>query len=73
MAEAAAATSAPAANVKPTKPDQDVFNKDLAKAQKEHDDVMAKYVSASYLHPIGLLHALCTFPYHKHPTSSFSH
>ncbi|KAK4217799.1 hypothetical protein QBC37DRAFT_276373 [Rhypophila decipiens] len=43
MADTAAATTAPAANLKPTKPDQDAFNKALEKAKKEHDEVMTRF------------------------------
>jgi len=39
---------------KPEKPDEDVFRTAEKKAQKEHDDAQAKYVS----HPQALCYAL---------------
>lgn len=60
MAEAAAATPSPAANVKPTKPDQAAFDKAHAQAEKEYKDALNKYVSASVLHLIGWC-MCCTF------------
>lgn len=38
-------TTAPAAAVKPTRPDEALFNENLKKAQKEYDDAMIRYVS----------------------------
>ena len=69
MAEAPAATAAPAANLKPSKPDQDLFNKSLEKAQKEYDDAMTRYVSASY-RPASNRCSSCTFP---QPRQFYSH
>ena len=43
MAEATTPASAQAA--KPVKPNVDLFNEQLNKAEKEHSEVMAKYVS----------------------------
>jgi len=50
--DAPAAAPAAAANTKPVKPDVDAFNEQLAKAEKEHKDAMAQYVS----------NPTCTFP-----------
>ncbi|KAK3318321.1 hypothetical protein B0H66DRAFT_556823 [Apodospora peruviana] len=43
MADTSAANAAAAAPVKPTKPDADLFNEQLAKGQKEYDDAMTRY------------------------------
>jgi len=43
MADTTTPAAAPAASTRLTKPDADLFNEKLAKAEKEHQDVMAKY------------------------------
>jgi len=46
MADSTAAAAATAASTRPTRPDTDLFNEKLGKAEKEYQDVMTKYVSA---------------------------
>lgn len=48
---AVAANPAPAAEhkVKPARPDEDAFKKDLAQAEKEHSAVQEKLVCVSWL------------------------
>jgi hypothetical protein len=46
MADSTPPAAAPAASTRPTKPDQALFDEKLAKAEKEYQDVMTKYVRA---------------------------
>jgi uncharacterized coiled-coil DUF342 family protein len=48
----AAAAPAAAASTKPTKPDEALFNEKVAKAEKQHADAMARYVSSLKLHEL---------------------
>ncbi|KAK0619907.1 hypothetical protein B0T14DRAFT_431864 [Immersiella caudata] len=43
MADSTAPAAAPAASIRPTKPDQALFEEKLTKAEKEYQDVMTKY------------------------------
>jgi hypothetical protein len=73
MADPSATPATAPAPTKPVKPDQDVFNKEVEKAEKEHKDVMTKLVSLDcsiFLnclrhrrrHSAGCMH-VCSFSY----------
>jgi hypothetical protein len=47
MSDSTAAAATPAAT-KPAKPDADLFNEQLGKAEKEHSDALARLVSFFY-------------------------